>query len=153
MSGCGASTRASAARRASPPDSGRVLLAAEAELLQQIARLVGVVARAQPGFDIGQRRRIAGEVRLLRQVADAGARLHEALAAIGLDQPGGDLQQRRLARAVAADEAHALARRHRQLDAVEQRRAAEGERDVAELEEGRRHGGFRPSARLSPPRR
>ena len=82
-----------------------------------------------------------GEVRLLRQVADGGARLHEARAAIGLDQAGGDLQQRRLARAVAADEAHALARRDRQLDAVEQRRAAEGERDIAELDEGRGHAG------------
>ena len=34
---------------------------------------------------------------------------------------------------------HALARRHRQLDAIEQRRAAEGQSDVAELNEGRGH--------------
>ena len=33
------------------------------------------------------------------------------------------------------DQAHALARRHGQFGALEQRRAAEGEMDVAELDE------------------
>ncbi len=103
------------------------------------AALIGVVARAEPGLDIGQRRGEAGEVRLLRQIADGRAGLHEARAAVGLDQAGGDLQQRRFARAVAADQADALARRHRQLDARQQRRAAEGQRDVFQLDQRRRH--------------
>ena len=53
-------------------------LAVEAELFQQIARLVRVVGGPEPGLDIGERRRVAGEIRLLRQIAHGGARLHEA---------------------------------------------------------------------------
>ena len=88
-----------------------ILAAVEAELFEQIARRVGIVAGPEAGLDIGERRGEAGEVRLLRQVAHGGAGLHEARAAVGLDQPGGDLEQRRLARAVAADQADALAGR------------------------------------------
>jgi hypothetical protein len=87
----------------------RVFLAREAELLQKVARLVRVIARAQAVLHIGQGRRMAAEVRFLRQVAHRSARLHEARSAVGLDQTGGDFQQCRLARAVASDEAHALA--------------------------------------------
>ncbi len=116
-----------------------ILAAVEAELFHEIVRRVGIVAGPEAGFHIGERRRKAGEVRLLRQVAHGGARLDKARAAVGLDQPGGDLEQRRLARAVAAHQADALAGRDRQLDAVEQRRAAERERDVLELYERRRH--------------
>ena len=116
-----------------------VLAAVEPELLQEIARLVAVVAGAEAGLHIGERRCGAGEIGLLRQIAHGGARLQEARAAVGLDQPGGDLEQGRLARAVAADQADALAGRDRQLDAGEQRRAAEGQRDVLELDEGRGH--------------
>ena len=61
-------------------------------MFQQIAGLIVVVARAKAGFDIGQRGGKAGEIRLLRQIADGGAGLHEAAAAVGLDQAGGDLQ-------------------------------------------------------------
>ena len=86
-----------------------VLLAAEPQLLQQIARLMRIVGGAEAGLHVGQRGRVAGEVRLLRQVAHRGARLHEALAPVGLDQPRRDLQQRRLARAVAPDQADPLA--------------------------------------------
>ncbi len=82
-----------------------------------------------------------GEIRLLRQIADGSPRLHETLTAIGLDQPGGDFQQGRFAGTVASDEAYALAGRDRQLDAVEQRMTAECERNIAELEKRRRHGG------------
>ena len=93
-------------------DMRGVLVAGEAELFDEIARLVMVVAGAEAGLDIGQRRLVLAEVRLLRQIADGGARLHEAAAAVGLDETGGDLQQRRFARAVAADQADALARGH-----------------------------------------
>ena len=117
-----------------------VFVAVQPELLQQIARLVVVVAGAEAGLDIGERGGEAGEIRLLRQIADGGAGLHEAAAAVGLDQPGRDLQQRRFAGAVAADQADALGRRDRQFDARQQRRAAEGQRDVFQLDQRRRHG-------------
>ena len=75
----------------------RIFRAGKAELLQEIAREYGVVARPEPGLDIGKRRGKAGEIRLLRQIAHDRPRLHEDRAAVGLDQSGGDFQQRRLA--------------------------------------------------------
>ena len=51
----------------------------------------------------------AGEVRLLRQVAQAVAGLDEASAAIRLQRAGGDPKQGRFARSVAPDEADFLA--------------------------------------------
>ena len=86
-----------------------LFVAVQAELLQDVAGLVVVIAGAEAGLDIGQRRLVIGEIRLLRQIADGGAGLHEAAAAIRFDQSGRDLQQRRLARAVAADQADAFA--------------------------------------------
>ena len=78
MSGSGASTRASAARRASPPErSRRLLVAGEAERAEQILRAMAIVARRKPRLDIGERRREAGEVRLLRQIADRRALAHD----------------------------------------------------------------------------
>ena len=129
----------------------RVLLAAEAQLLQQIAGLMRIVGGAEAGFHVGQRGGVAGEVGLLRQVAHGGARLHEALAPVGLDQARGDPEQRRLARAVAPDQAHPLPRRHSELRPLQQRRAAKGELDVAELEKGR--GGCHCRRCIAPSRR
>ena len=120
-------------------DMRGVFVAGEPELLHQIARLVMIVAGAKASLDIGQRRLVVAEIRLLRQIADGCARLHEAAAAVGLDKAGGDLEQRRLAGAVAADQADALARGHRQLDARQQRRAAEGQPDIFQLDQRRRH--------------
>ena len=115
---------------------GRVLLAGEAELVEQAERAILIVERAEPVLDIGERRREAGQVRLLRQVADAGVRLQEAHAGIGLDLAGGDLEQRRLAGAVAADEAGSLAALDGEVGSREQgRAAAEREGDVLERQE------------------
>ena len=47
----------------------------------------------QSGLHVSERRRRAGEIRLLRQIADGRAGLHEARAAVGRDQAGGDLEQ------------------------------------------------------------
>ena len=107
-----------------------VLVAVQAEQFEDIAGLIVVVAGPEAGFDIGERRGVALEIRLLRQIADGGARLHEAAAAVGLDQPGRDPQQRRFAGAVAADQADALGLRHRQFDPRQQRRAAKCQFDV-----------------------
>jgi hypothetical protein len=72
----------------------RVLVAGQPELLQQIARLMLVVAGREPRLDIGERGLVVAEVGLLRQIADRGARLHEACAAVGLDEAGRDLEKR-----------------------------------------------------------
>ena len=62
------------AARFAAGEIGGIFLAGEAELIQQIAGGMGVVARPEAGFDIGERDREAGKVRLLRQIADNGAR-------------------------------------------------------------------------------
>src|SRR5262249_44745809 len=106
---------------------------------QQIMGLMMVVAGRESRLDIGKRGRVLAEIRLLRQGADRGSGLHEARAGGRLDQAGGDPEQRRFAGPVAADQADPLAGRNVELDAREQRRASEGELDVLELNEGRRH--------------
>ncbi len=96
------------APRLAAGEARRLFLAGEAKLFENVTRGMAVVARRKAVLDIGERRGVAGEVRLLRQIADGGARLHEAAAAVRLDHAGRDLEQRRLARTVAADEADAL---------------------------------------------
>jgi hypothetical protein len=120
----------------------RIFLPGKAELLEQVASGMRIVGRPQPGFDIGKRRGKAREIRLLRQVTHQRARLHEDRPAIRLDQPSGDLEECRLTRTVAPDQRHAFARRHRELGAGEERRAAEGQRDIFELKERRSHAGL-----------
>jgi len=61
------------------------------------------------------------EHRLLLKPGHAGAGLDEPLAGIRLDQAGHDLHQRRLAAAVAPDEADAIAAAERKRCAVQQR--------------------------------
>ncbi|GAA0000798.1 hypothetical protein BRDID11002_07980 [Bradyrhizobium diazoefficiens] len=117
----------------------RVLVAGQPELLEEIARLMLVVAGRKPRLDIGERSLVVAEVRLLRQIADRGARLHEACAAVGLDQASRDSQQCRFAGAVAADQTDPLASRNVELDAVQERRAAKRQLDVLELDQRRRH--------------
>ena len=153
MSGSGASTRASAARRASPPESDTGFSSpVRPRSLRSIAARYGIVERIEAGLDIVARRGEAGEVWLLRQVADRRAGLEEPRPRIRLDLPRGDLEQRRLARAVAPDEAQPLALRHREVGASQQRvsAAAEGEVDVLQGEKRRgSHGGClagRPAA-------
>src|SRR4051812_31529032 len=98
-----------------------------------------IVARRESGLHIRKRSGKAGEVWLLRQIAHRRARLREARAAIGLHGPGCDLEERRFAGPIASDQAHALALADRQLGAFKQRCAAEGEVNVLQSEERRRH--------------
>ena len=93
----------------------RMLLAGEAEFAEQIGGAVMLVTLAHPGLDVFEHGVEPRHVGLLRQIAHGGARLHEAVALVGFDEPGGDLQQGRLAGAVAADEADALAGSDREL--------------------------------------
>jgi hypothetical protein len=117
----------------------RRLLAREAELLEEIACPIGVVPRREPRLHVGECRGKGRQVRLLRQIADRRRGLDKALAPVLLHQTGGDLEQRRLARAVAAHEAEPLPLSDAELGARQERRAAEGQVDVGQLQEGRSH--------------
>ena len=74
-------------------------------------------AGVEPGRELG----------FLGQVGDPGATRQPDLAGIEGDLPGDRAQQRGLARAVAADQADALAGFDREVDPVEQRVVAERE--------------------------
>ena len=99
------------------PDDGRASRVRRILWIVAVVVAVGVLAARGGGpeavLDVGQRGRETGKVRLLRQIAHGGAGLHEAAAAVGLHQARGDLEQRRFAGAVAADQADALARGYR----------------------------------------
>jgi hypothetical protein len=112
------------------------LLARQPELVEDVARAMRIVARSEPRLDISERRRMVGEVRLLRQIADGRARLREAAAAVRLGEAGRDLQQRRLARAIAPDEAGPLAEPDGELRLGQERRSAEGQGDILKKRRG-----------------
>src|SRR4051794_36276346 len=116
-----------------------VLVAGEAELFEQVARAMQIVARRKTCLHIGKRGGKARQVRLLREIADGGAGLREPRAAIRLDGSGCYLEQGRLTRSVAADKATALALADGKLRAPKQRGAAEGKVSVLQGEEGRGH--------------
>ncbi len=116
-----------------------VFVAGETELFEQVARAMGVVAGREARLHIRERGGKARQVRFLRQISDGGAGLGETRAAIGFHRSGGDLQECGFARAVAADQADALAFADGKLGAFEQRRAAKGEVDVLQGEKRWRH--------------
>src|SRR3569623_431599 len=108
-------------------------------MLQQVAGAVRVVAGFQPGGRIVERRGVASQIGLLRQVADRGTGLQEAAATVGLDLAGSDLEQGGLAGAVASDERDLVAGGDRELGILEQERRAESQTDILESED--RSGG------------
>ena len=83
-------------------------------------------------------RGVGREVRLLRHAADAQALLHLQAAFIGLRPASEDAEQGGLARAIAANEAHALAHLQRELGTIKQGDVAKGEGGVEQSEAG--HG-------------
>src|SRR3954449_9030329 len=86
-----------------------VFVAVQAELLQDMPRLMGVVTGTEPCLDVGERCFVAGKIRLLRQVTDRRAGLDETHPAVRLDQASHDLEQRRFPRPIAPDQANAFA--------------------------------------------
>ena len=110
-----------------------VFVAAEAEIAQEHAGTIGIGLRIEPGFGIGEHGLEPAEVRLLRQVAQAGSRLQEAYTLVRLKRPCGNPEQRRFARAVAADQANLIASANREIGGFKQRRAAERQRDVLQV--------------------
>ena len=93
-------------------------------------------------------RRGRRQLRLLLDQHDAQAVLARDLAVVERDPARDDLQQRRLAGAVAADQADALAVVDREVGAVEQRVQAVGELGVAQGDQG--HGANDSGVRLKP---
>ena len=97
-SGLATSTRASATRRASPPESRSGSSSPESprSLIKYSAAKGRRPGQGQPRRKSAHRAE-PGEICFLRQIADAGARMREALATIRLGEAGGNLQKRRLA--------------------------------------------------------
>ena len=73
-------------------DMRGVFIAVQPELLQQDSAPDNGRRRGRGRPRHRPASSVRAEIRLLRQIADGGARLHEAAAAVGLDEPGGDLQ-------------------------------------------------------------
>ena len=115
-------------------------LAGQTQKVQQILRAVRIVPRRQAVLDIIQGRGMAGQVRFLRQIAHGRPRLNEDLTLIGGDQSARDLQQGRFSRPVAPDQAQAVAAHDGKLSPLQQGCAAEGQVDVAKVEDGRGQG-------------
>ena len=105
----------------------RILIASEAQLLQQITGLVGLVAGPEPRLDVIHDCGEAAEIGLLGQVAHGGVGLEEAHALVRLGLGGGDAQKGRFARTVAADQRQPLAGRDGNLRPLQQGLAADGE--------------------------
>lgn len=101
---------------------------------------MNIAFRTQAGLDIRERALKTGDIRFLRQVTDRCPLLHSALTLVRLHQSGGDLEQRRFARAVTAHKAQPLAFRYRQFGTVQEGWSPEGQMDVAKDEERRGHG-------------
>ena len=75
--------------------------------------------------------------RFLRQPADAPARRHFDVAVLGRDVAGDDVEQRRLAGAVAADQADAGAGRNAGGGVFEQRAAGDADGEIVDDEHAR----------------
>ena len=80
-------------------------------------------------------RRVRRERRILRHVAEAQPLARRARPRVRRLEPGQDLQQRRLARAVRPDEADVVALEDAEREALEQGRGAEGLGEVLAGEE------------------
>ncbi|MNT79952.1 hypothetical protein D3C72_2193480 [compost metagenome] len=87
---------------------------------QQVVRIAHAL---RDGVEHGDARL---ELRLLRHVGGGHAALARDQAVIRRRQPGHDLQQRGLARAVSPDQAHALAGFQRKIGVIEQGHVPEG---------------------------
>ena len=90
------------------------------------------------------------ERRLLRDVRNAQALLRLQGAVVGALETGKDLQQRRLAGAVAADQADALAGLEGEVGVIEQRDMPEGQLGVEECDDGHEAADYPGSGTRAP---
>ena len=115
-----------------------------------IVAVLGLVEQSRAldiGGEHGLERGRAAARRVLGDIADPAAPRHAQLAGVGIEHPGDDPHQGRLARPVAPDQPDPPARRQRRRSAVEDRPPAEADNDVGQVEHGRAQvgsgGGFR----------
>ena len=118
---------------------GGVFVAGKAKLFEQIARAIRIIGVNQPRFNILKHGFEAGEVRLLRQIADGGAGLEKAGALVLLQQSGSNFEQSALARAIAADKTEPVAFGYGKRGPVKERRGAQSEANVLQYQERRCH--------------
>ena len=109
----------------------------ESEFGHHRARRIFVVLLPKTGEHVVERRGIPGEIGFLRQIGEPGRRLRESRSAVGRQLAGGNSQQGGFPRPVATDQRDPLAGRNRQLGSLQQRRAAECQDDIAQLQNGR----------------
>ena len=103
---------------------------------------IGLGRRQGAGGIVAQRGE-SRQVGVLLHVADLHPRGDAADPGIGLDQSGHDLHQGGFSRPVAADQRDPVAGLDHKVKRIEQRGAAEGERDAGELKQGGLcHGGW-----------
>ena len=105
----------------------------------RIVRVLGLGEQFRPLLGRGQHGLVRGGFaagRLLRDIADPRARRGLDASLVGLVDPGDDLEQRRLARAVTADQADMRLRRQRRRGLVENKLAPKAQRDAVEREHG-----------------
>src|ERR1700736_5208122 len=100
---------------------------------------------AKARLDIGPRVAVAGQIGLLWQITQVDPRLQETRPAVWLDEARRYLQKRRFTRAIAPDEAQAFSGRDRKPGGLQQRHAAEGQRNILQEQNRRRHS--RPGVR------
>jgi hypothetical protein len=128
----------------------RFLRPGEARHVGRVRRSVVLDEEAGDGAEALGHRLVHGprraQHRLLRDRRDRKARRAPHAAVVRLRAALDQLQQARLARAVAADEAHALARLEDEVGMVEQGNVAVGEAGGGELDE-RHFGGDERSSR------
>ncbi len=122
------------------PDRRAHHVAAEIEAAEEVAQLLLARRRLEPR-QVPQRRLVRAQLLdlVLGEVADLQRLRGEALARARRERPGDALQQRRLARAVGAEEADAVAGEDRPRHAGEhrrgRRRVAVAQRHVLEAQE------------------
>ena len=111
----------------------------------ELTRAVRALVRRSLGHDHVEDRPGRGQRHVLDEPRDAQSGLTPHRPRVGRQLAADDLQQRRLAGAVAADDRHPLAGVDLQRHIVEQRQMAEGEGDVIERDDGQGPGGSRKS--------
>ena len=133
-------------------EQGVVVRVGVGELLGDLVVAVELALDLVDGLlDVLEDRLALGQRRLLLEHADRRAGVDDRVAVVGLLQAGHDLEQRRLAGAVGADDADLGAVQEGQGDVVEDDLVAVGLADVAEREDVISHGpaSLTPGPRLA----
>ena len=113
---------------------GRLARQVDAELIGDRLRLI-LQRRIVPAEHVVAKRREAAQVRLLFEQDDARAGLDRSPALVGVDLAGDQLQQGRLARAVAPDQRQPVARTDMHVEPAKEPAGALDEAEIFECED------------------